>query len=260
MPSHKKASIESQSLCEDLLEEIRKILPTVTRNESNDTCALYVPGRNRFAYVYHRSKGGFIRCYFRGDVIVKPAFQSGIKINIRPKIEKGWDKEFPYFVEVSDHHLLPQVAQILCANAYPLSEKKKSGMNQSQPFYLPEEIPQVAATFSEGSATTISINKYERNVTARKICIEHYGCACQICKFDFYKFYGNLGEGLIHVHHLKPLAQIGEGYQVDPIKDLIPVCPNCHAVIHRKKETISVDDIKLIIQSVKTEQLHAGDG
>lgn len=89
MPSHNKASTESQSLCENLLEEIRKFLPMATRSESQDTCAFYVPGRNRFAYVYHRSKGGFIRCYFRGDVSVKPGLQSGIIVNIRPKVEKG---------------------------------------------------------------------------------------------------------------------------------------------------------------------------
>ena len=68
-----------------------------------------------------------------------------------------------------------------------------------------------------------------------------------------YKFYGHLGEGLIHVHHLRPLAQIGIGYQVDPITDLIPVCPNCHAVIHRKKEPIRVDDIKSTIQTIRAE-------
>jgi len=79
---------------------------------------------------------------------------------------------------------------------------------------------------------------------------------CQICKFDFNKFYAPLGEGIIHVHHLKPLAQIGEGYQVDPITDLIPVCPNCHTVIHRGKETISIDKIKLKIQTIKAEQQH----
>lgn len=203
MPTHKNASTESQSLCENLLEEIRKFLPMATRSESKDTCAIFVPGRNRFAYVYHRSKGGFIRCYFRGDVSVKPSFQSGITVNIRPKVEKGWDKEFPYFVEIDDHHSLSRVAHILYTNAYPLSEKKR-GRNSSEIHYSTEEIPQDSSSFSEGKVTTSAVNRYERNVAARKICIEHYCYMCQICNFDFYKFYGSLGEGLIHVHHVKP--------------------------------------------------------
>ena len=198
----------------------------------------------------------FIRCYFRGDVTVKPSFQSGIMLNIRPKVEKGWDKEFPYFVEIDNHHSLSQVAQILYTNAYPLSEKKKRGMNSSETHYSTEEISQDSSSFSEGKVTTIAVNRYERNAVARKICIEHYGYVCQICNFDFYKFYGSLGEGLIHVHRVKPLSQIGEGYQVDPIADLIPVCPNCHAVIHRKKEAISIDEIKSKIKTMKAEQQH----
>jgi 5-methylcytosine-specific restriction protein A len=87
---------------------------------------------------------------------------------------------------------------------------------------------------------------------ARRSCIDHYGCVCFICKFDFYSTYGEIGKGYIHVHHKVPLAMIRENYQVDPIKDLVPVCPNCHAMLHAKQEElIDVEKLKEIIKEQK---------
>ncbi|MDB9470225.1 hypothetical protein PN480_18680 [Dolichospermum circinale CS-1225] len=45
-----------------------------------------------------------------------------------------------------------------------------------------------------------------------------------------------------------------EEYEVDPIKDLRPVCPNCHAMIHRRLPPLSIDEIKSIISSEKLEK------
>lgn len=75
-----------------------------------------------------------------------------------------------------------------------------------------------------------AFNKIERSRAAREACIAHYKCVCVACGMDFGKTYGDLGQGFIHVHHRVPIASIGQAYQVDPIKDLIPVYPNCHAV------------------------------
>lgn len=70
---------------------------------------------------------------------------------------------------------------------------------------------------------------------------------------DFGQTYGEVADGLIHVHHRRPLSDIGEGYIVDPITDLIPVCPNCHAVMHLRKEPYGVEDIKGFIASAGSE-------
>jgi len=251
MPSHNKASQESQELCQNLLEALRKELPDVTRSESKDTCAIYVPGKNRFAYIYHRSKGKFIRVYFRGDISVTPALQkeSSIIINTRPKVEKGWEKEFPYFVEIDSNEDISVIANIIYINAYPLSEKKIREKAQHKNITFPEELPENITTTSllEGSVKTIKINAYERNPVARKICIAYYGCFCQICGFNFESVYGDLGRGIIHVHHIRPLSQINAGYRVDPISDLIPVCPNCHVVIHSKNPPLSIEKLKTSI-------------
>ena len=85
----------------------------------------------------------------------------------------------------------------------------------------------------EGAVTTVLVNRYERSATARRKCIEHYGAICAVCSLDFKATYGQIGEGFIHVHHVVPISSIGETYILDPIEDLVPVCPNCHAMLHR---------------------------
>ncbi|MDB8790674.1 HNH endonuclease [Romboutsia sp. 1001216sp1] len=85
----------------------------------------------------------------------------------------------------------------------------------------------------EGNRESVLVNKYERNKSARKKCINRYGTRCSICKFDFKEKYGEIGTDFIHVHHIVPLNTIGKDYVVDPEKDLIPVCPNCHAMLHK---------------------------
>lgn len=108
---------------------------------------------------------------------------------------------------------------------------------------LPEEI------LIEGAMKDILTNKYERNIKARSRCIAYYGTACQICDFDFGATYGEEFAGRIEVHHRKPLYEIKENYVVDPIKDLIPVCPNCHLVLHSKKDGVyTVEEIRERLQ------------
>lgn len=86
----------------------------------------------------------------------------------------------------------------------------------------------------EGAILTVQVNRYERSSIARRKCIEHYGCMCYICGLNFEAYYGEIGQGFIHVHHKRPLSEIGQEYTVDYKNDLIPVCPNCHAMLHRK--------------------------
>ncbi len=96
---------------------------------------------------------------------------------------------------------------------------------------------EAVAGLSEGAKTTVKVNRYERNRRARKLCIDHYGTACSVCDLDFATAYGGLATGFIHVHHVVPIASIGVEYRLDPIRDLIPVCPNCHAMLHHGVDT-----------------------
>ena len=96
----------------------------------------------------------------------------------------------------------------------------------------------------EGALHRVVSSQYERNPAARLACIDHYGAICFVCGFSFEAAYGELGRGFIHVHHLQQLSEIGEEYQVDPIRDLRPVCPNCHAIIHRRRPIYSIEDVR----------------
>src|ERR1039458_9696327 len=95
-------------------------------------------------------------------------------------------------------------------------------------------------------------NKYERDRRARKKCIEHYGTDCFICGFSFRTTYGEVTVGIIHVHHLQPLGEIGEEHKVDPIKDLRPVCPNCHSVLQWRIPAYSIEEVKAFLSQAKT--------
>lgn len=123
-----------------------------------------------------------------------------------------------------------------------------SGASMPSVLTLPEEIPGTA-TVLEGARKTISVNVYERNPNARRKCIERWGVVCCVCGFDFKQVYGVLGEGFIHVHHLKPLGEIGEAYELDPVEDLRPVCPNCHAMLHRRDPALGIEDLAATIRT-----------
>jgi 5-methylcytosine-specific restriction protein A len=100
---------------------------------------------------------------------------------------------------------------------------------------------------AEGAVRQISVNAYERNSTARRLCINHYGTKCKVCDFSFASVYGSVGEGFIHVHHLEQLADIRRDYQVDPVNDLIPVCPNCHAMLHSCRPAMTIAELQSLM-------------
>lgn len=101
----------------------------------------------------------------------------------------------------------------------------------------------------EGALRQILVNAYERSPKARNECINHYGAICSVCNFDFEQIYGkDLGGVFIHVHHIVDLAHIGEEYEVDPIEDLLPVCPNCHAMLHKRKPAMHPDELRKILR------------
>lgn len=107
----------------------------------------------------------------------------------------------------------------------------------------PDELP-ADTTYFEGASKRVTVNAYERNAEARQKCIEHHGATCKVCDFNFEYVYGPVGKGYIHVHHVVPLSQIGEQYKVDPINDLVPVCPNCHAMLHRQSPPLDPEVLR----------------
>lgn len=109
---------------------------------------------------------------------------------------------------------------------------------------FPDEL-EPGKTYTEGAKRQVRVNAYERNAKARAACLHAHGTRCVVCAFDFEARYGELGRGFIHVHHLKPLALTDGAYKLDPVADLRPVCPNCHAMLHRGASVLTVEELKL---------------
>jgi len=111
----------------------------------------------------------------------------------------------------------------------------------------PVEVPEEKGEM-EGGAVEVRGKKYERSRINRAACIEKHGHRCKVCDLDFEEKYGQLGREFIHVHHILPVSQMGGSYVVNPSTDLVPVCPNCHAMLHKgKPDPLSIDALKNIL-------------
>ncbi len=99
----------------------------------------------------------------------------------------------------------------------------------------------------EGKKIGYYTTKYERSKINRDKAVKIHGYNCCICNINFKETYGEIGEGFIHIHHVNPLFSLDSEVIIDPSTDLVPVCPNCHAIIHRQKgKVLSIEEMKLI--------------
>lgn len=99
----------------------------------------------------------------------------------------------------------------------------------------------------EGKHVTKETTVIQRNQSARKKCIEHYGCKCAACGIVMKDIYGEIGENFIEVHHLNPIHLFDDQHVVDYKEDLIPLCPNCHAMIHKLEDPGDINTLQKII-------------
>ena len=90
----------------------------------------------------------------------------------------------------------------------------------------------------------------KRNPRARLECIAHYGTNCQVCGFNFNE-YDKIGDGYIQVHHNELLSEKDEEYVIDPVEDLIPVCANCHVMLHQQRPPYTVEQLKEVLYGEK---------
>lgn len=117
-----------------------------------------------------------------------------------------------------------------------------------------EEISELdAKKYPEGMTRKVVVNRYERDRRARKKCIEYYGFDCKVCGSNLENIYGEIGRNFIHVHHRIELSNVKIGYEVNPIDDLIPVCPNCHAMLHKKNPAYTIGELKVILKKERNK-------
>ena len=100
----------------------------------------------------------------------------------------------------------------------------------------------------EGAQNRTIVNKYERNRFNRAICLAEKGFTCHGCETNMASTYGPIGEGVIHVHHLVPVSKMDGEARVNPLTDLVPLCPNCHNIVHRVDPPLPIEELRLIVQ------------
>ena len=116
-----------------------------------------------------------------------------------------------------------------------------------------EKLESAEKKYHEGGCNQILINKYERNPINRQLCLLANGYKCKICDFDFEKQYGKIGHEYIHVHHIEKISSYKDAYYLNPETDLIPVCPNCHAMLHREDPPMRPEALIEIIKSINDD-------
>ncbi|HCX81401.1 MAG TPA: HNH endonuclease [Rhodoferax sp.] len=126
-----------------------------------------------------------------------------------------------------------------------------SGTINSPDVYPDEALPE--GSYKEGASKRVSVNRYERNEKARLECLKHHGYNCKACGFNFEKAFGILGKQQIHVHHTVPISTLGTEYQLDPIKHLVPLCPNCHHMAHRREPPFNVTELQGMLNAAANE-------
>lgn len=105
--------------------------------------------------------------------------------------------------------------------------------------------------FEEGRRYKIQSNAIERSYKAREECLKYHEYSCKVCNFNFFDEFGDIGKNFIHVHHKNDISLKKESYRVNPIKDLIPLCPNCHAMAHKKRPAYSIEELKEMRSKLK---------
>lgn len=130
---------------------------------------------------------------------------------------------------------------------YILTEATPDFSKTGAEAYAPEKLPPQI----DGSLSQVTRNVYERKRENRDACISHHltesgRILCAICGMDFEERYGDIGRGYIHIHHVHPLGEQQPPSGFDPTIHLKPVCPNCHAMLHKKqgKGAFALEEIR----------------
>lgn len=254
---HAKSSEQSQLLCDTLLASLPgELLPI--RESSPNVCGVHIQERKSALYwLYHYKEHIRIYLYCEDTAEIRKEVQAllpaSVRLQARPYPRKGVALRIPLYFEIHSadqaRNLEPLLMRLCGNRRNPISRSRSLRVTPWAPYS--ESRDQESQSAVEGDRALVLVNKYERSQGNRVACIRAFGAVCSVCGFDFSITYGKIGEGYIHVHHLTKLAALkGKSQKVDPIKDLRPVCPNCHEMLHRNDPPYTIDQLKQIIANV----------
>lgn len=235
MPSHAGAHTDSQRLCDTLFASMQSRIPNLQVARAKDTCGFYQTDHNRFAYAYHRTSSPQIRVYFRGEIPTPPVDPTGtLDIHVRPKVEKGWDKELPYFLIIDQEAQVEAAAQLLINFALPLSSRR----GQARKANITTPIASDKSEAPAGRTETTTYRILRDTELARRIKYIHE-FKCQICNHSI-----RLPDGSAYAeaHHIKPLGEPHNG--PDIAGNILCLCPNHHAEMDYLVSPLVLENIR----------------
>lgn len=156
------------------------------------------------------------------EVVAKPWKEITLRVN---KSYFSTESEYPA--------LTSALLDFMCLILYLLVEEVEWRNDNSQ--YGEEE----------GELTLAEVRKYERSRYNRALCLKYYGFQCRGCGDLLEEKYGPIGKGVINVHHIVPVSHMGKSYRLNPVKDLIPLCPNCHNIVHKKNPPMQISELRV---------------
>tara|TARA_B110000503_G_C7153881_1_gene416376 strand:+ start:2156 stop:2830 length:675 start_codon:yes stop_codon:yes gene_type:complete len=102
---------------------------------------------------------------------------------------------------------------------------------------------------TEGAKHLRAVTTYERSPINRQLAIQIHGSTCKVCGFNFAKTYGRLGDGVVEIHHKTPVHLMKQQSVVDPRTELVPLCSNCHTMVHRVDPPIPIEELARVVES-----------
>jgi 5-methylcytosine-specific restriction protein A len=155
----------------------------------------------------------------------------GFRIEVNAKVNSG-QYENSTIIEVTKRFLVPLIIAISELIGYDIDESIMKYNDYEE----------------EGDIRFTKIQKRERSNRNRQICLAIHGEVCAVCGFSADKYYFSI-DNIIEVHHIEPLSTLEQPRKYDPKKDLIPLCPNCHAAIHKRTPPFLPDELKRLVKN-----------
>ena len=232
--------VDSSSLTRSWLHKLRDELPGLRYSEAKYWAIFKTePSGERVADLNPSKKQ--VRLFL--------ALDPGDEPGLRPTPSSGrWAKQYTSIFQIKGAPDLAKAKRLILKSDGAIRQSAIRKFSP-RPVYLAAEELDPQAEYAEGSTSRIVVNAYERNRRARAACLRHYGASCAACGFIFETKYGEAAAGYIQVHHVTPIAQAGQEYRLDPIRDLRPVCANCHAVIHRREPPFSIEELRQMVRN-----------
>jgi len=194
-----------------------------------------IPGRTGHDYNNRWTTEGFHWYGRTGSWLTHDSIQSMLRPGVRVHLFTRTGQRDPF---VYDGLVVP----IRTIDVVPVEIVWRVLRPPAPPQPLAEEV--VPQLYTEGATKTITVEAAERIRAARQRCLEFHGTRCVVCGVDMGERYGSAAAGFIHVHHLDPLGTAQGQRAVDPERDLRPVCPNCHGVMHLARPPYTVEQMR----------------